>query len=227
MDAVLSSIMHAVVDPAMEKPDYKWKAAIDSVLDIYLGKVPADFTFKGKSYTASSFATSLGINPDDYIELTSYSHHPFYSTFVLEVPDNWSSGSYYNVPLDELIKVMENSIEMGYTFAWDGDVSGEVSFSANDGIAKMANDDVSVSQEDRQDAFDHFITTDDHLMHITGLGKDETGKVYFLTKNSWGDNKAKKGYWWMSENYVRMNTIAIMVHKDVIPTELAAKLKLR
>jgi bleomycin hydrolase len=226
MDAVLAALMKTVVNPEIEKPDTKWRQAYDSVLSIYLGKIPFEFTADGKKYSSQSYARSLGIYSGDYIELTSFTHQPFYRKFVLEVPDNWSAGLYYNLPLDELIQVMVYALENGYTFSWDGDVSGPVSFGANNGIALMSDEATVVSQEQRQQAFDQFITTDDHLMHITGLGSDENGRRYFLTKNSWGTSKGNKGYWWMSENYLRMNTICIMLHKNALPEDVAVKLGL-
>lgn len=227
MDKVLTEQMKSAVT-AGEKatPGSHWRTAIDSILNAYLGEIPKTFEYKGKEYTPESFAASLGINPGDYIELTSYSHHPFYQSFVLEVPDNWAQGRYYNVPLEDLMRVMKNSLAQGYTFAWDGDVSGDVSFSRNEGIARLSDDSTRVTQDVRQAAFDEFITTDDHLMHISGLGKDEKGNTYFLTKNSWGENKGDKGYWWLSENYVRMNTIAIVIHKSALPADLRLKLGL-
>jgi len=204
----------------------KWRFSVDSVLDVYIGKAPQTFELKGKTYTPKSFTAELGLRAEDYIELTSYSHHPFYQQFVLEVPDNWSQGSYYNVPVEDLMRIMENAIDKGFTFAWDGDVSGDVPFSKNDGIATLTNDSLTVTQEMRQLAFDDFTTTDDHLMHITGIGSDQKGFKYFLTKNSWGEKKGNKGYWWLSENYVRMNTIAIVIHKDALPADIAVKLGL-
>lgn len=223
MDAVLVKIMEITQNPDIEGGDTKWKAAIDSVLNIYLGRVPNEFEYKNKRYTPQSFAKETGINPEDYIEITSFTHHPFYSKFVLEVPDNWSSGIYYNIPENELMLIIENALMNGYTVAWDGDVSDDVSFSANNGIAKLENDDNQVTPEIRQQNFDNFSTTDDHLMLLTGIGKDETGKKFFLTKNSWGTNKGNKGYWWMSENYIRMKTIAIMVNRKCVPDDIAVK----
>ena len=224
MDDVLLKIMKTSANKLPDETFSKWKFSVDSVMDIYLGVMPETFNFNGKNFTPKSFAESLNLNPDNYIELTSYTHHPYYKQFVLEVPDNWMFEKYYNLPVDELISIMINSVNMGYTFCWDGDVSDETSFSDNGGVATVENEKVKITQNDRQKAFDNFSVTDDHLMHITGLAKSDDGSIYFLTKNSWGDKKGNNGFWFMSENYVRLKTIAIMVHKDVIPSEIKMKL---
>ena len=227
LDEALVNVMKSALDRQENAcNDSPWRQRADSVLTARLGSLPETFTFKGNQYTALSYARELGINPDDYIELTSYSHHPWYKNIVLEVPDNWSAGSYFNLPLDDLMRVMENAISNGYTFCWDGDVSCEPRFSQNDGVATLTAYPNGISAEIRQHAFDDFSTTDDHLMHITGLGKDEQGKTYFLTKNSWSEKKGNKGYWWMSDDFVRLNTIAILVHKEALPADLRTKLKL-
>ncbi len=224
MDAALAEYMKSQLSKSNALNDAHWRVAIDSIMDAMIGPQPPSFTSKDRKLTPELFAADLGLKASDYIEITSFSHHPFYSRFVLEVPDNWSCGSYYNVPLEDLMRIMTNAIDNGFTFAWDGDVSGEVSYSKNDGIAKNKDDQQLVTQEMRQKEFDRFITTDDHLMHITGFGTDENGTHYFLTKNSWGENKGNKGYWWLSENCIRLNTIAILLHKDAIPADIKAKL---
>jgi aminopeptidase C len=233
---------------------------VDAVLDTYLGKVPETFTYKGVGYTPKSFTASLGINPADYIEITSFTLFPFYTQGVLPIPDNWRKMNYYNVPLDELITIMDSSLFKGFTVAWDGDVS-EKGFSHSKGVAiipevdntdlysaadkarlgKLTKEErtaeayryskpfpeVKVTQESREAGYDSKATTDDHLMHLTGIVKDQNGNKYYVTKNSWGtDRNPFGGYLNMSETYVRAKTIAIMVHKNSIPAGLKTKLGL-
>ncbi|NCB20288.1 MAG: aminopeptidase, partial [Bacteroidia bacterium] len=109
---------------------------LNSILDTYLGQVPAKFTYKGKEYTPQSFYQSLGINTNDYVFLTSFTHHPYYQQFLLEIPDNWNGSRYYNIPLDQLMQVMDNAIAKGYTVCWGGDMS-ERSYSDKMGIAML------------------------------------------------------------------------------------------
>ena len=227
MDDALVNIMKPVVKMSPGEAGEKWKYSLDSTMDVYLGKLPQTFSYDGKNFTPQSFAASLGLDADNYVELTSYSRHPFYKQFVLEVPDNWMFEKYYNLPVDELMSVMDNSINKGYTFCWDGDVSDETSFAYNGGVATIENEKNKVTQEDRQKAFEDFSVTDDHLMHINGLARSDDGGKYYLTKNSWGDKKGNKGYWFMSENFVRLKTIAILVHKDAIPADIKEKLGIK
>lgn len=242
------------------KESDQYLTIVDAVLDTYLGKVPQTFTYKGVGYTPKSFTASLGIKTDDYVEITSFTLFPFYTQGVVPIPDNWRKMNYYNVPLDELISVMNYSLNNGYTVAWDGDVS-EKGFSHAKGVAiipevenidqysgsdksrlgKMTKEErtaeaykfnrpfpeVKVTQDSRQTGFDNKSTTDDHLMHLTGIVKDQNGTAYYVTKNSWGtDRNPFGGYLNMSENYVRAKTIAIMVHKNAIPAEIKTKLGL-
>jgi Aminopeptidase C len=208
----------------------------EGILDAYLGKVPEKFTYKGKEYTPKSFYKSLGLNASDYVEITSFSHHPFYQQVPVEIPDNWDHALYYNVPIDELIEIMDYAIDKGYTIAWDGDIS-ESSFAHNNHIAlntkKSAKGDIKerisedpVDQESRQKGFENFTTTDDHLMHVTGIVKDQEGTKYYVTKNSWGTGNGD-GYLNMSENYVKAKVIAIMVNKNAIPKNIRAKLNIK
>ncbi len=240
-----TSVLKGMLDGVIKgrKPTPVWKNAYCAALDAYLGEVPVSFTFGGKTYTPESFAKYLGINPDDYIELTSYSHNPYYESFVLEMPDNWSYDGYYNLPVDDLIEVMKKAIKAGYSVAWDGDMSDK-GFSHKNGVAIVPETDwedmsdevkdsvfvkpgkeKQITQEMRQEAFANYTVTDDHLMHLTGLAKDKNGTYYFLTKNSWGpDSNDFGGYLYMSESFVRLHTMAFMIHKDALPGDIKEKL---
>ena len=233
-----------------------WKKAIEAVHDIYLGKRPEKFTYNGKEYTPKSFYESTGLNADDYVSLTSYTHHPFYSQFVLEIQDNWRWALSYNLPIDELMEVFDNAIMEGYTIAWGSDVS-EDGFS-RDGIAvlpdqakvieELAGSDMArwlklspaeknmvnqprpqkwVTQEERQIAYDNWQTTDDHGMQIYGIAKDQMGNEYYMVKNSWGPAGKYKGIWYASKAFARYKTMNIIVHKDALPKHIAKKLGLK
>jgi len=254
----LEAIAQVAIDLKKRSPEYH--KLINSLLDIYLGPLPTTFNYKGKEYTPKSFAAGLGLNMDHYIEITSFTHIPLYEKSILEVPDNWQFGAFYNVTLDELIATIDNALHKGYTVAWDGDVS-EKGFSHANGVAinpqvtsiesfegtdrarfenlnteqRLAEvykfekpfPEVDVTPEIRQAGYESFVTTDDHLMHLTGVVKDQNGTKYYITKNSWGtERNAFGGYLNMSESYVRAKTISIMVHKDAIPSEIKKKLGL-
>ena len=184
----------------------------------------------------------LGLDDmSDYIEITSFSHHPFYQRVPLEIPDNWDHELLWNVPLDDFMAIIDNALTNGYTVAWDGDLtSGE--FNHNRGIAicpkpedfeeaiklEKVYPDRVVTQEVRQKDFETFRTVDDHLMHLTGLFKDQNGNYFYKTKNSWGEgrNPEMKGYLYMSRAYIMMRGVGIMVHKDAIPKDIRKKMGL-
>jgi len=243
MDGVLKAIADAITKARGGKITPRWQEIFESTLNIYLGNPPKEFSYKGKTYTPKSFVDSLRFKPEDYVELTSYTHHPFYTKFDLEIPDNWSKDQYYNVPINDLIQIIDTALTKGYSVAWDGDTS-EKEFDRKKGIAtvpikedessdsKKEDDEEdlrikekAVTQEMRQETFDNHTTTDDHLMHLTGIAKDQSGAKFYYTKNSWGTKDKKYGgYWYMSEPYVRLKTVAIMVHKDAIPAKIKTKL---
>jgi len=247
MDGVLKAIVDVVSKARGGKITPRWQEVFQSAVNIYLGSIPKEFTYRGKTYTPKSFSESLGFNPDDYVEITSYTHHPFFTKFDLEVPDNWSKDQYYNLPIDDLMKIIDNALMNGYSVAWDGDVS-EKYFNRKKNVSIVplveelpAADDSkkeddseekpeaekSVTQQMRQESFDNHTTTDDHLMHLTGIAKDQEGTKFYYTKNSWGTKDRKYGgYWYMSEQYVRLKVIAIMIHKNAIPADLKAKMGL-
>jgi bleomycin hydrolase len=201
--------------------------AFDAILENHLGKLPENVVDSSNTYSPVEFRDKFDIDPDDYIELTSYTHRPYYTSFVLEIPDNWAHGMYYNLPIDELVEVMYYALENGYTVAWDGDTS-EKTFSHNNGIADLPKKQKGkVDQELRQETFYNRSTTDDHLMHIVGLSSDEKGERMFYTKNSWGAaSNDLGGYLHMTEDYVRLKTLAILVNKDSIPGHIRQKLGL-
>jgi aminopeptidase C len=256
LNAFINAI--AAVPVKEKKESDQYFDIVNAVLDTYLGKAPRSFTYKGVGYTPASFTASLGINPDDYVEITSFTIFPFYTKGLLPIPDNWRKEKYYNVPIDELVQIMDYSLNNGYTIAWDGDVS-EKGFSHKNGVAiipEINNTDiyskaekarygkmtaaeraeiaykfegpfpeVKVTQESREKGYDNKKTTDDHLMHMTGITKDQNGTKYYITKNSWGTNRNPfGGYLNISEEYVRAKTISILVNKDAIPPEIKTKL---
>lgn len=216
-----------------------WQKGYEKILDKYMGKVPESFEYNDKKYTPMTFMTDfLGLNPDDYIEFTSFSHHPYNTEFFLEIPDNWSFDLYRNVKLDEIIEIIDTSIAKGYTVGWGGDVSEE-EFSSTEGIAivpekswehksdaeKERTDvvpekELKVTQELHQKGFDNFTTTDDHFMHITGIAKDLSGNKYYMAKNSWGKKGSKDGYVYLSEQYVKMKLISIIVNKNAVQASI-------
>ena len=260
MEAILESAMKALAKkPQNGKLTSNWKRAVEGILDAYLGDLPENtedfkFTYQGKEYTPKSYANSLGLNMDDYVSLTSFSHHPFYSKFVLEVQDNWALQSSYNLPIDEFMEVLEKIVLNGYTFAWGADVS-EKGFGYRDALAILPEDESTirkkgndnkrynnagavregnafidpvkernVTQKERQIAFDNQETMDDHGMHVTGIVEDQNGTKYFIVKNSWGKTNELDGYFFASFSYVKYKTLNILVHKDALDKKLQKKL---
>ncbi len=207
------------------KPN-SWKQSLEGVLHAYLGKVPQKFMFEGKEYTPKSFASSyVGIQPKNYIEVTSYSHIPFYKKSTLNIPANWGKNVYLNLPIYDFEAVIENALEKGYTLAWDGDAS-EPNFKFDKGIAELTKEEelLEITQELRQQTFEDKSTTDDHNMHLVGKAKDTSGKIYYILKNSEGNNEMN-GYMYMSKNALLLKTISLLVHKDAIPKTIQTKMK--
>jgi bleomycin hydrolase len=214
-----------------------WMKGFQSILDDYLGKVPDTFTYKERTYTPLSFASeALRFRKDDYVFITSFSHHPYYQPFVLEIPDNYGGESYYNVPLPEMLTLVEKGIQNGYSLMWDADTSNK-NFRQNEGFAMNWKDDQPISkpidpdndegtydQHIRQTLFENLTTEDDHLMHLVGLEKTKQGKKFFLVKNSWGDVGPFKGYIKVSEAYFAINTVSLVVPKEALGDTLKAKL---
>lgn len=257
LDAAAKAYVDVIAKSTASKISPLWRHPLEAIYETYLGKLPQEFTYKGKKYTPRSFADSFGLNMDDYVSLTSYSHHPFYEAFAIEIQDNWRGAKSYNLPIDELMQVMRNAVNTGYTIAWGSDVSEE-GFTRN-GIAVMPDvkkgaeltgsdmahwlglskadrraeltsrplPEMTVTQQMRQEAYDNWETTDDHGMLIYGLAKDQNGKQYFMVKNSWGLAGKYKGFWYASEAFVAYKTMNIVVHKNAIPKEILKKMNLK
>ena len=253
----MEAYIHAISKSDAKKINPIWKKNVQSMLDGYFGECPTEFTYKGVKYTPKSFVKDyLKLDPNDYVSLTSYTHHPFYSSFILEIQDNWRWASSYNLPLDEFMRVMDEAVKNGWTFAWGADVSEE-GFSRRTGKnrcvatvpdtkatagvgsdqsrwtgekagAKISQADAAgekvITQEMRQEGYDNWTTTDDHGMQIYGIAKDQTGKEYFMMKNSWGEYGPYKGFWYVSKPYVAYRTMNIVINKNAIPKDIRKKL---
>ena len=197
-----------------------WREALQAIYDTYLGKCPEEFVYEGKKYTPKSFVQSLGLSSEDYVSVTSFTHHPFYERFALEVPDNWRMDQMYNVPLEDLMRIIDHALANGYTLAWGADVSetgftrkgigvvpdedhgaditgsdmakwvGMTADKKKEELTKKPLPEKTITQQMRQDAFDNWETTDDHGMQIFGTAKDQNGKRYYMVKNSWGTVKS-------------------------------------
>ena len=247
LDAVLLGYVQAVARNTRTLST-AWKRGFDAVVDEYLGKAPETFTVDGKTYTPASYRDAMKINPDDYIELTSFTHHPFYTWFALEVCDNWRGSRSYNVPIDELMAVVDNALDNGYTVCWGADVSHD-GFT-RDGLGILIDVKASAAgsdqehwvgkeegkpapvvvvesvptQESRQLEFDNKTMTDDHGMHIYGIATDQDGKKYYMVKNSWGETGKYKGIWYVTEAFLKAQTLDITVHKSALTKDLKKKL---
>lgn len=252
LDAVLLGYVSAVAKNPNRTLTTAWKPGFQAILDTYLGKYPETFTVDGKEYTPETWRDALKINPDDYITLSSFTHHPFYTWFALEVADNWRWDKVYNVPIDEFMAVLDYALENGYTAAWGADVS-HPGFTRN-GLAVLIDVAATTSagsdqehwvgkeegqpapvtivekeptQESRQIEFENKTITDDHGMHIFGIAKDQDGKKYYMVKNSWGESGKYKGVWYATEAFVKGQSMDIMIHKSALPKDLKKRLGIK
>ena len=256
IDAALKGYVSAIAKNPNRTLSTAWVNGFDGIVAAYFGEYPETFVVDGKEYTPESYREFLGINYDDYVNISSFTHHPFYEPFIIEVCDNWRWDSAYNLPMDEMMEVMYNAIDKGYTIAWGSDVS-EKGFT-RDGLAVMPVEEkkaaagsdqerwvgkaaeeqkeevkaelpqeMTITQEMRQDGYDRKTTTDDHGMHIYGVAHDQNGNKYFMVKNSWGEAGKYKGIWYASDAFVRYKTLNIVVHKDALPKHIAKKLGIK
>lgn len=239
MQEALEGFLKGIVKNKNRKLTPNWLKAFTAALDAYLGNVPETFFFEGKMYTPQSFAREVvGLNPKDYIEMVSYQDEPLYQMVFMAVPDNWSFDYAYNVAMEDFISTIDNALKNGYTVGWAADVS-ERYFSWHNGVAFVPEKDIedmslqeiqtlfdgpqkerNITPAIRQKAFDNYETTDDHAMHIVGLAKDQNGKEYYIVKNSWGESNDYKGYLYVTKNFVRYKTTAILVNKNGVPKSI-------
>ena len=259
IDDVLKAYVEAIIKNGNGKLTPVWQDGLNAILDTYFGKRPETFTYKGKEYTPKSFAESLPIKMEDYIEFSSYTHHPFYSTFILEVPDNWLWHSMYNVPMGEMMQVLDAALAAGRPVAWGTDVS-EKGFSRTKAIGVIPEEveknsigsdaerwgklsdaekqaminnlegpmkEKTITQEMRQEAYDNYLTTDDHGMVIVGTATDQEGNPFYKVQNSWGESGPYKGFYYFSRPFVEYKTMDIMVNKNIVPKEILKKLGLK
>lgn len=244
LGAVREAFLGAIIKPKKGKLTPNWFTAYTGVIDAYLGTPPEKFTWGGKEYTPKTFADQVvGINPDNYIELSSFKEYPLYEKFILPIPDNWSLGQVHNVTVNELTDVIDHALNNGYTVNWATDVS-EKYFSWKNGVAFVPQKDFEdmtkeekdnlfngpqqervITADARQAAFNNYSTTDDHGMHIVGIAKDQTGKEYYIVKNSWGESNDYKGYLYVTKAYVQYKSTAILLNKAGVPKEIMKKLK--
>ena len=256
LDAALKGYVEAIAKNPNKKLTTAWLNGFDGIVEAYLGEYPETFKVGNRKFTPEEYRDHLGIDVKDYVNLSSFSHHPFYSQFIIEVPDNWRWDTAYNLPIDEMMEVMYNAIDKGFTIAWGSDVS-EKGFT-RDGLAVMPVEEtkaaagsdqerwvgkaaeqpaeevkaelpkeMEITQEMRQEGYDRKTTTDDHGMHIYGVAKDQNGTKYFMVKNSWGETGKYKGTWYASDSFVKYKTLNIVVHKDALPKHIAKKLGIK
>jgi bleomycin hydrolase len=226
MDTVLSHYVKDMVTSGVNNMNKEQEHFVDSVLDHYLGPVPEEFSYKGRVYTPKLFLEQvLKFDPDDYIEITSYTHHPFYKPFILEDKYNWTGDAYYNVTITDFSRITDSALKNGYTVGWDGDAD-DPWFDFREGLAYMP-DAIKDFQEARQKAFEDQTTLLDHMMHIVGVVKDLKGQKWYYIKNSWGDHSNPLGgFLFMRDDYLKMRTVAIIVNKKAIPADIMKKLNL-
>lgn len=255
--STLEPYVSSIAKSESTKLTSQWRVGLQGILDAYLGKCPERFTYEGKEYTPQSFYQSLGLKKDDYVSITSFTHHPFYEWFVIEAPYKWRPCPSYNVPLDEMMSTIDYALQHGYTVAWGGDVSEDGFTRTGLGIAcdiahaddltgsdaarwlKLSKQEKAESlkrfgaktpeliptQELRQERFDNWQSTYDHVMLIFGIARDQNGREYYMVKNSWGKTGDYNGIWYMTKAYMALNTTYIFLNKGAVPSALRKKLK--
>lgn len=258
LDAVLKAYVDAIVRRPNKVLSTAWLNGYDGILKAYLGEYPADFSVDGVKYTPETYRDKVvKFNKNDYVNICSFSDAPWCNECPIEVCDNWRNFNGYNVPLEDLMRIIYNAIDNGYTVLWGGDVSENGFTRQGIGVAlkpekkvkagsdqehwvgkdtekkdtttvaKLPEEIDEVTDSLRLDAYNRKMTTDDHGMHIYGYAKDQNGTQYFMVKNSWGENNKYKGTWYMSEKFIAFKTLNIAIHKDALPKDLKKKLNVK
>ena len=212
----LELMVKGIVREDAKEPLPHWRDSVQAIIDRYVGRCPETFVYEGKTYTPQSFAQSLGLDLDKYVSLTSYTHHPFRQWFVIEAPYKWRLKPSYNIPIEELMEVLDRALDAGYTVAWGGDVSGTFT---RTGLAQLP-EGIRPTQELRQEQWDDWEFTYDHVMLIYGKAVDEEGKPYYMVKNTWGETGDYQGIWYMSRDYMALNTTYLFLNRDALPKKL-------
>jgi bleomycin hydrolase len=221
LDSVAAAFIQAVLNSG--SPTTCWQPAFQSLLDVYLGPLPDTFSYGGAVYTPTGFASAMGINSDDYIQLTSFGHFPFNKWCILDSRFNWANGTYFNLPYDDLLEVANYALQNGFTLLWNGDVS-EDEFRHHEAMALMPGETADAAKRDAM--FEQRLTTVDHVMHITGASVDDKNAPYFNVKNSWGYySNSRGGYVFMSEVYFMLKTLSFTVHKSALPPRILKLIK--
>ena len=206
----------SIVVKDAKEPLPHWQDSVQSIIERYIGRCPDSFIYEGKAYTPKSFAESLGLNLDDYVSLTSFTHHPFNKWFIIEAPYKWRLKPSYNIPIEQLMGVLDEALDKGYIVAWGGDATGNFTYT---GLA-MLPDKVQPTQQLRQEQWNDWCFTYDHVMLIYGKAVDEQGRPFYMVKNSWGESGQYKGIWYMSRDYMALNTTYLFLNRNALPKKI-------
>lgn len=226
LDTAITRFTASLVKSKKKTPSTEDWTYINKVLDKYLGKLPLSFTVQGKQYNPITYANNyLKLNPDDYIEIMSFTHHPYYKAFIFENKYNYSFDKYMNVPFEDFIAITDSALYNGHTVLWNGDVTDDgFVFTKSNAFLPDTFSNIILS---RQAAFADSSSYMDHMMHVVGLTKDEKGHKWYYIKNSWGKTNELDGFILMDENYFAIKTAAIVVNKKAIPKAISKKMNLQ